>query len=189
MAGWTPDEENNEHREANVPPLAAPAPPADVVPPLAAPPAALVQQAADHLAVLDDAAPEDIAAVVVYPVFRTEFTTSGVGAFDRCVRQYAQRLEAESKNIESMEHVGDGPPEITGAHVEEAKWVLVRRMRLRNLSTRGIVACRIVQAASSLIVGIGTSNLGTQWGPILSLVSLAVGFAALMIETEISREY
>lgn len=117
------------------------------------------------------------------------FTVTAQGYFDEVVNEYVERLEAESKNIEKLERVGDGPAEITAAHVEEAKWILLRRMRRRAIASKGMYACRGLQLASAVVVGVSTSYLTQVWGGALGMVAVAVGFCALMWEVDLTREY
>lgn len=128
------------------------------------------------------------APVVNVTTSQPGFTPGAQDYFVASVTSYADRLAAESRSIERMEHTGDGPAEITAAHVEEAKWVLVRRMRRKVASSRWVVVLRLGQAATAALVGIGTSNLTQSWGAILSIVAILLGSIALIAEREMSRE-
>jgi hypothetical protein len=120
------------------------------------------------------------------------FTHLTIGAnnyFLAVVKEYAGRLKAEALNIERMEHVGDGPAEITTGHIEEAKWVLIRRLRTKALVSKKLFLPRIIQYVSTFLIGIGGSNFNENWGSILTIISLAIGFIAYFVEQEFSREY
>lgn len=117
------------------------------------------------------------------------FTPSASEYYFQAITEYAERLKSESLNIEKMEHVGEGLPEITTAHIEEAKWVLIRRLRRRASLSKKILVPRFFQYAATLLLGLGASNYSQLWGSLLTLVSLTVGFIAFAVETENSREY
>lgn len=96
--------------------------------------------------------------------FYTGFTENARASFNFAVQEYAHKLRSESTGIEKMEHTGDGSAEITGAHVEEAKWVLIRRSRRYVAHSKWIEFIRIAQALVSFIVGVGVSDLSkTGW--------------------------
>ena len=79
-------------------------------------------------------------------------------AMQNAVVEYAERLRREAESIERGEHIGDGPPQITGAHIEEAKFVSLRRMRRNSLSIKKTVLLRIGQLGTFAVIGIGASN-------------------------------
>ena len=108
--------------------------------------------------------------------------------FDKSVREYADRLLSESTNIEGMEHTGSGPPEVTAAHVEEAKWVLIRRLRSRARSSKRVAFLRIAQVLMSTVVGIGASNINDTWGVLLCLCGVVFFSMFLVLEREIVRD-
>jgi len=104
------------------------------------------------------------------------------------VQDHAQQLFNEARNIEEMEHTGPGQPEITAAHVEEAKWVLVRRQRRRARGTRLIFPLRAGQAVTTALVGIGASNFDQTWGALLCIGAVFLGSMLLLVEREFTRE-
>jgi hypothetical protein len=108
--------------------------------------------------------------------------------FADAVRNYAEQLFTEAKGIEKLEHTGDGPPEITAAYVEEAKWVLLRRLRRRSKSTCWLALLRTGQFLSSAGMGIGASNFAVTWGSVMCLVSVLLGSMFLFVEREIGRD-
>lgn len=115
-------------------------------------------------------------------------TPNAQAYFDKCVREYEDRLLSESTNIEAMEHTGSGPPEVTAAHIEEAKWVLIRRLRRRTGSSKRVAALRIGQILMSAVVGIGSSNFNTTWGALMCVVGILLFSMLLMIEREVVRD-
>lgn len=116
------------------------------------------------------------------------FTPGGRAYLITTVQEYGQMVISESKNIEQLEHTGLGPLEITAGHVEEAKWVLIRRQRRRLRHSNWITAMRIGQAFMSLAIGIGASNFAQLWGSVLCVVSVLVVATLFVVEREISRE-
>jgi len=117
-----------------------------------------------------------------------ELTSSAREYFEQAVSEYAQRLLSAAKNIERMERVGAGPAEITGAHVEEAKWVCLRRMRRAASPSRASILLRFVQLAASAVVTIGAASFGETWGALMCVGGISLGFAALLIERELQRD-
>lgn len=116
------------------------------------------------------------------------FTDGGKEYLRNAVQEYADRLINESRNIEQMEHTGQGDPEITGAHVEEAKWVLIRRLRRSSLKCRWIFTVRIGQAIMVAVVGIGASNFKETWGALMCVGGVFACSILLLVERELTRE-
>jgi hypothetical protein len=116
-------------------------------------------------------------------------TPTAKEVFKRAVTEYAERLKLEAQNIEHMEHTGNGPPEITGAHVEEAKYVSIRRMRLRALSKRKTIPLRLGQIAMTAAAGVGASNISDLWGSGLCVGGIVVGLVLFVVENNINREF
>ena len=117
-----------------------------------------------------------------------ELVPGGKAYFEQAVQQYATMLLAEAKNIEDMEHTGSGPAEITAAHVEEAKWVLVRRQRRKVAQGRWVVALRAGQLVASTVMGIGASNLSQTWGALSTVGGVLMASLLFVIEREMSRD-
>lgn len=108
--------------------------------------------------------------------------------FGETVREYAAKLFSQAKSIERMEHAGDGQPEITAAHIEEAKWVLVRRRRLEARDAGKAARAQLGQIAAAFAVGIGASAYKEWWGAVLVIVS-ALGAAWLWAyQQDLQRE-
>ena len=115
--------------------------------------------------------------------------TDGARRYFGCaVKEYADKLLSESKGIEKMEHAGTGEAEITAAHVEEAKWVLVRRLRRSAGLSKWVIAIRIVQTIVAALVGVGASNFSEKWGSVLCIVGVCIGSVLLVVERELTRE-
>jgi len=108
--------------------------------------------------------------------------------FDCSVKEYADKLLNEATNIEKMEHAGTGDPEITAAHVEEAKWVIIRRLRRTNSSSKWVVALRISQTLAAGATGVGASNFSQTWGAVMCVAGIFLGSLMLIIEREVSRD-
>ncbi|SRR5258708_25241791 len=109
-------------------------------------------------------------------------------AFQKTISEYAEMLFAEAKNIEDMEHAGSGPPEITAPHVEEAKWVLVRRGRRRSAHGNWVAVVRIAQLVATTLVGIGASNLKETWGTLLTVGGVLAASLLFIVERELTRD-
>jgi hypothetical protein len=120
--------------------------------------------------------------------YYSDLTDGAKHYFECAVREYADKLLSESTNIEKMEHAGIGAPEITAAHVEEAKWVLIRRLRRFAGSSRKVTFVRIMQTIMAAIVGVGASNFAQIWGAVICLVGILTGSVLLVVEREITRE-
>ncbi len=118
----------------------------------------------------------------------TALLPGGRAYFIKTLKEYAEMLLSESKSIETLEHTGSGPPEITAGHVEEAKWVLIRRHRRRLRSSKLATTARIGQFFASMTIGIGASNFSQQWGALLCLAGVILGSMLLFLEREIGRE-
>lgn len=108
--------------------------------------------------------------------------------FTASVQVYVRQLFNEALNIEGIEHAGSGPPEITAAHVEEAKWILIRRQRRHARSSRWIAILRIGQGLTSAAIGIGASNFKESWGALMCIGGVFVGSMLLIVEREVTRE-
>lgn len=115
-------------------------------------------------------------------------TNAAKQVFQNAVTEYADKLKLEAEDIEQMEHTGDGPAEITGAHVEEAKIVSIRRMRRKALSKRKIIPLRLGQFAMTAVAGVGASNISYLWGTLLCIGGIVVGLILFVIEIEMNRE-
>ncbi|MHB8104591.1 MAG: hypothetical protein ACYDG5_03515, partial [Dehalococcoidales bacterium] len=90
--------------------------------------------------------------------YLSNLTEAAKDTFQKYVVEYAERLKREAENIENMEHTGQGPPEITGAHLEEAKYVSLRRMRRKALSQKKHFILRFFQLSMTAVAGVGASN-------------------------------
>jgi|GEM_PF-5951001 len=104
------------------------------------------------------------------------------------VKEYAEKIVAEASNIEKLDHVGDGSPEITAAHVEEAKHLSLRRLRKKARSTKWVAVLRLSQFLLSVLIGIGASNFKEIWGAMLCLISVFIASIVVFIERELTRE-
>ena len=120
--------------------------------------------------------------------FYTDLTDGAKQYFNCTVKEYADKLLSESSNIEKMEHAGTGDAEITAGHVEEAKWVLIRRLRRTTGQSKWAVVARIGQTLMVAAVGVGASNFGQTWGSVLCLVGVFIGSILLVVEREVTRE-
>lgn len=97
------------------------------------------------------------------------------------IEQFTTQVITEAKAIEQREHVGKGPPEVTAAHIDEAWWVLRRRIRgARRPVLAGL--SRAVQALGAAGLGIGGSSFQAKWGQTLFMVSSIVTFSAYLLE-------
>lgn len=101
---------------------------------------------------------------------------------DSAVAEYAAKVVSEARNIENMEHVGDPPPEITGAHIQEAKWVSLRRLRVHAQALRGGIVLRSFQLIATLVLGLGLANYSEWWGPLTVIAGVLIASISLIIE-------
>ncbi len=102
----------------------------------------------------------------------------------KALDEYKEKLLREAKAIEQLEHTGHGPAEITAAHVEEARWVTIRRMR-RSVKSGWLVSLsRIIQYIAAILAGIGGSNLAETWGVIMAMAAVAIGCGFFMVERQ-----
>jgi hypothetical protein len=108
--------------------------------------------------------------------------------FKGAIASYSQQLFNEAKGIEQLEHTGSGPTEINAAHVEEAKWVLLRRARRQAKHSGWVGTLRVGQVVSSAALGIGASNFSHDWGAITCIIAVLFGSLLLLVERELSRE-
>lgn len=116
------------------------------------------------------------------------FVPGGREYFAAAIREYVERLLVQSQSIEENEHTGSGPAEITAAHVEEAKWVLIRRQRRRAQKRGWIMFVRVVQVLMAAVTGIGASNFSQQWGALLCVGGVLLGSISLVVERELDRD-
>ena len=126
--------------------------------------------------------------IVIGIAYLSNLTEGAIDYFTQAVKEYAERLKRESENIEYMEHTGEGPPEITAAHVQEAKWVSLRRMRRRATSSKWNAILRLGQLVMSTVVGIGASNFTQTWGALMCVIGVLMGSILLIAERELTRE-
>jgi hypothetical protein len=105
----------------------------------------------------------------------------------RRLGEFCVQVLREARSIEHTEHVGNGPPEIIAAHIDEAWWVSRRRIR-RSKHPVGGALVRLAQAFGIAGFGVGVSNLkSTWWGPWV-FVACAVGTClAFLIEVHLQR--
>lgn len=81
-----------------------------------------------------------------------------------------------------------GDAEITAAHVEEAKWVIIRRLRRATSSSKWLVVLRIGQTLAAGASGVGASNISQTWGAVMCVAGISLGALMVIIEREISRD-
>jgi hypothetical protein len=123
------------------------------------------------------------------PIELYESLTDGARRYFYCsVKEYADKLLNEATNIEKMERAGTGDPEITAAHVEEAKWVIIRRLRRSSSKLKWVVALRLGQTLGACAIGVGASNFSQTWGAVMCVISIFFGSLMLIFEREISRD-
>jgi len=122
------------------------------------------------------------------PDFYAGLTEGARRYFDCSVKEYADKLINEATNIEKMEHAGTGDPEITAAHVEEAKWVIIRRLRRSSSKSKWVMTLRLSQTLAAGAIGVGASNFSQTWGAVMCVASIFLGSLMLLIERELSRD-
>jgi hypothetical protein len=104
------------------------------------------------------------------------------------IQDFTVQVITEARAIEKREHVGKGPPEVTAAHIDEAWWVIRRRIRRARHPVMTISA-RALQTFGAAGIGVGaTVFLGSgsadflNWGPLLFVGSCLATFAGFLLE-------
>jgi hypothetical protein len=100
---------------------------------------------------------------------------------------FAVQVLREARSIETTEHVGSGPPEITAAHIDEAWWVSRRRIRRSKHPILGVII-RVMQAFGIAGFGVGISFLKTTWWGAWVFAGCTLGtFLAFLLEVYVQR--
>jgi hypothetical protein len=108
--------------------------------------------------------------------------------FEKAIVEYANRLRREAEDLEKSDHVGGGSPEITGAHVEDAKFITLRRMRKASSSKIFGYIARLVQFAAAAIIGVGGSNFKELWGSLMCVGGVLVAAIFIVLEVWKNKE-
>jgi hypothetical protein len=103
------------------------------------------------------------------------------------LQEFATQVVNEAHAIEKSEHVGQGAPEVTAAHIDEAWWVTRRRVRKSRHPARAIFA-RLCEILGSAGFGVAASSLSQWWGPSLLVASTVAILSGFLIETYNSRD-
>jgi hypothetical protein len=101
--------------------------------------------------------------------------------FERKITDFAIQVTAEAKAIEQREHAGKGPPEITAAHIDEAWWVVRRRIRHARYPILTLSA-RVLEAVGAAGIGVGATAFHEKWGAITFIVSCLTVMCAFLAE-------
>ena len=97
------------------------------------------------------------------------------------IQQFTVQVVAEAKAIEQREHAGKGPPEVTAAHIDEAWWVLRRRIRGAKHPIL-VVLARTIQAFGAAGVGVGATSFQAKWGQVVFMICCVATFGAFLLE-------
>jgi hypothetical protein len=102
------------------------------------------------------------------------------------IQDFTSQVIGEAKAIEQREHAGKGPPEVTAAHIDEAWWVIRRRIRgVRHpvLTT----TARAFETFGAAGIGVGATAFQKKWGPIVFIVSCLITMGAFLLEAYSTR--
>ena len=105
------------------------------------------------------------------------------------IEQFTVQVIAEARAIEQREHAGKGPPEVTAAHIDEAWWVVRRRIRRARHPILAIIA-RALETLGAAGIGIGatiflganTTDLQKKWGPLTFILSCIATMGGFLVE-------
>jgi hypothetical protein len=75
------------------------------------------------------------------------------------VEQFTMQVLREGKATEESEHVGKGPPEVTAAHIDEAWWVMRRRVRRSRYPVLEVIVRVLQVPGASGIVPPGLARI------------------------------
>jgi hypothetical protein len=103
------------------------------------------------------------------------------------IEQFTVQVVAEAKAIEQREHAGTGPPEVTAAHIDEAWWVLRRRIRSAKHPILAVVA-RVFEALGPAGIGVGATGMDARWGRAIFIVSCVATLGAFLLEVHATKQ-
>lgn len=103
------------------------------------------------------------------------------------VLDFAIQVIAEARAIEQREHAGKGLPEVTAAHIDEAFWVVRRRIRRAKHPYLTVVA-RACEVAGAAGIGVGATLFQAKWGPLIFISSCIVTLAGFVLESFTLRD-
>lgn len=110
------------------------------------------------------------------------------------IRDFTVQVIAEAKAVEQREHAGKGPPEVTAAHIDEAWWVIRRRIRhARHPVLQGLARCLETIGTAGIGVGAtvflssGATDFQKKWSPLVFIASCLVTMVAFLLEVYTSR--
>jgi hypothetical protein len=97
------------------------------------------------------------------------------------LKDFSIQVISEAKAIEQREHAGKGPPEVTAAHIDEAWWVM--RRRIRRARRPGLaVFLRLVETLGSAGMGVGGTNYAKTWGAVTFMICVLIVSGAFVAE-------
>jgi hypothetical protein len=103
------------------------------------------------------------------------------------LRDFTVQVVAEAKAIEQREHAGKGPPEVTAAHVDEAWWVVRRRIRRARHPILTLLA-RAFETFGAAGIGVGASLFQARWGPTVFMASCLITMSAFLLEAFLVKD-
>lgn len=102
------------------------------------------------------------------------------------IAEFAVQVLREARAIEKSEHVGKGSPEITAAHIDEAWWVVRRRIR-HSRHPVALTATRILQTVGSICVGLGITYVQHPWGATTFVAAALFTLGSFLAEQLLAR--
>jgi hypothetical protein len=102
------------------------------------------------------------------------------------IGEFAIQVLREARAIEKSEHVGKGSPEITAAHIDEAWWVVRRRVR-HSRHPVALIVTRIFQTVGSICAGLGMTYVQHPWGATTFVAAALVTLGSFLAEQLLAR--
>jgi hypothetical protein len=93
----------------------------------------------------------------------------------------------EGKATEESEHVGKGPPEVTAAHIDEAWWVMRRRVRRSRYPVLEVIVW-VLQVPGASGIGVGATAVQQTWGAVVFVAGSLVKLVGFLVEVHLSRK-
>lgn len=118
----------------------------------------------------------------------SELTPNAQDYLGKATEEYVEKVYAAASNIEELHRSGEGSPEITAAHVEEAKFVVNRRLRHARKHGKGILVLRLLQVICTGFIGAGVTSYNADFGKYAFGAGVIIGALALLGEQALSQD-
>jgi hypothetical protein len=102
------------------------------------------------------------------------------------IQDFTVQVITEARAIEQREHAGKGPPEVTAAHIDEAWWVVRRRIRRARHPILTLTA-RAFETFGAAGIGVGATAFQKKWGSVVFIASCLATMAAFLLEAYTAR--